>query len=129
MNYVWSQTNVRNWFLPLEVHSYVGAQVSIDHVQESLINATHQLGQGAVIAQIAPDQGALMTMLVRLIDAKNAIEVGTYTGYSSLCIARGLVKDGCLITCDLNEKWTSIARKHWEMDDIAHKIDLQLAQL
>lgn len=116
----------RNWFLPAEVHAYVGAQVSVDKVQESLIKATDDLGPGALIAQIAPDQGALMTMLVRLVGAKNAIEVGTFTGYSTLCIARGLAEGGRLITCDLNQEWTNIGRKHWEMDEVAHKIDLRL---
>lgn len=115
----------RNWFLPAEVHAYVGAQVCVDKVQESLIKATDDLGPAAIM-QIAPDQGAFMTMLARLTGAKNAIEVGTFTGYSSLCIARGLVEDGRLITCDLNEEWTSVARKHWEMDNIAHKIDLRI---
>lgn len=121
-----NRTDLRNWFLPAEVHAYVGAQVIIDKVQESLINATNELGEGALIAQIAPDQGALMTMLVRLVGAKNAIEVGTFTGYSSLCIARGLPKDGRLITCDINEEWTNVARKHWALDNSAHKIDLRL---
>lgn len=115
----------RNWFLPEKVHAYVGAQVSVDKVQQSLIKATDELGPASVM-QIAPDQGAFMTMLARLISAKNAIEVGTFTGYSSLCIARGLVEDGRLITCDLSEEWTNVARKHWEMDKISHKIDLRL---
>lgn len=121
-----NQTDVRNWFLPAKVHAYLSNQVSVDEIQTSLINETNALGDGAIIAQIAPDQGAFMTLLVKLINAKNAIEIGTFTGYSSLCIARGLGEDGRLITCDINEEWTKIARKHWEMDDNAHKIDLRI---
>lgn len=120
-----TQPDARNWFLPPEVYAYVGAQVSVNKVQQSLINATRELGPAAIM-QVAPDQGALLTMLVRLLGAKNAIEVGTFTGYSSLCIAQGLVDGGRLITCDLNEEWTSVAREHWEMEGIDHKIDLRI---
>ena len=120
-----NQTDMRNWLLPAEVYAYVGAQVKVNKVQESLINATQQLGPASIM-QIAPDQGAFMTMLAQLMGAKNAIEIGTFTGYSSLCIARGLAQDGRLITCDVSEEWTDIAHKHWEMEGLTHKIDLRI---
>ena len=61
--------------------------------------------------QVAPEQGTFLTMLTRLIGAQRAVEVGTFTGYSSLCIARGLPTDGHLLCCDVSEEWTSIARQ------------------
>jgi caffeoyl-CoA O-methyltransferase len=76
--------------------------------------------------QIAPEQGQFMSLLVKLINAKNAIEVGTFTGYSSLCIAAALPNDGKLVACDVSEKWTAIAKHYWEMAGVAHKIELHL---
>ena len=68
---------------------------------------------GVANMQIAPEQGTFLTMLTRLIGAEHAVEVGTFTGYSSLCIARGLPADGHLLCCDVSEEWTAIARKYW----------------
>ena len=76
--------------------------------------------------QVAPEQGAFMTMLARLIGARSAVEVGTFTGYSALCIARGLADGGRLLCCDINEEWTAIGRRHWEKAGVAHKIELRL---
>jgi caffeoyl-CoA O-methyltransferase len=77
--------------------------------------------------QVAPEQGAFMTILTRLVGARHAIEVGTFTGYSSLCIARGLPEDGRLLCCDVNEEWTAIARRYWEAAGVSAKIELELA--
>lgn len=77
--------------------------------------------------QIAPEQGQFMTLLVKLMGAKNAIEVGTFTGYSALVIANGLPDDGKLICCDIDKDWTSIARRYWRKAGVNHKIDLRLA--
>ena len=63
--------------------------------------------------QIGDDQGQLLTMLTRLIGARRAIEVGTFTGYSGMCIARGLPDDGKLLCCDVSVEWTSIAQDGW----------------
>src|SRR6202011_626619 len=76
--------------------------------------------------QIAPEQGAFMTMLTRLIRVRRAIEIGTFTGYSALCIARGLADDGRLLCCDVSEEWTSIGRRYWERDGLADRIELRL---
>jgi caffeoyl-CoA O-methyltransferase len=97
-----------------------------DAIQRALIEETRALGSVAVM-QIAPDQGAFMTLLARLIGARRAIEIGTFTGYSALCIARGLPDDGRLICCDLSDEWTSIGRRYWEKAGVAHKIELRLA--
>jgi caffeoyl-CoA O-methyltransferase len=77
--------------------------------------------------QISPEQGAFMTLLVQAIGARDAVEVGTFTGYSSIAIARGLPDDGHLLCCDVNEEWTAIARRSWEAAGVGHKIELRLA--
>jgi len=76
--------------------------------------------------QIGPDQGAFMTLLAKLAGARQAVEVGTFTGYSSICIARGLADGGRLTCCDVSEEWTSVARKYWELAGVANRIDLEL---
>jgi predicted O-methyltransferase YrrM len=77
--------------------------------------------------QIAPEQGAFLSILARLLRARFAVEVGTFTGYSSLCIARGLAEGGRLLCCDVSEKWTSVARRYWARAGVADRIELRLA--
>jgi predicted O-methyltransferase YrrM len=77
--------------------------------------------------QIGPDQGQFMGFLVKLIGAKRALEVGTFTGYSALTVAMALPEDGKLIACDVSEEWTSIGRRFWQRAGVAHKIDLRIA--
>jgi predicted O-methyltransferase YrrM len=77
--------------------------------------------------QIAPEQGQFMQMLVRLTGARRAVEVGVFTGYSSLAVALALPADGRMLACDISEEYTSIARRHWELAGVAHKIELVLA--
>jgi len=84
-----------------------------------------RLGRAAGM-QIAPEQGTLMTMLARAIGARSAIEVGTFTGYSSICVARGLAEGGKLICCDINEEFTSLARTYWQKAGLADRIELRL---
>jgi predicted O-methyltransferase YrrM len=76
--------------------------------------------------QIGADQGALMGMLLRLLNARRAIEIGTFTGYSALAIASALPEDGKLIACDVSEEWTSIGRRYWQAAGVANRIDLRL---
>jgi caffeoyl-CoA O-methyltransferase len=97
-----------------------------DAVQRALIEETAALGAVAGM-QIAPEQGAFLTLFTRLIGARNAIEIGTFTGYSALCIARGLPDDGTLVCCDVSEEWTAIGRKAWEAAGVAGRIDLRIA--
>jgi caffeoyl-CoA O-methyltransferase len=77
--------------------------------------------------QIAPEQGAFMTLLTKTLKVRNAVEVGTFTGYSSLCIARGLADGGKLLCCDVSEEFTAIARRYWERAGVADRIELRLA--
>lgn len=77
--------------------------------------------------QISPEQGQFMALLVRLIDARRCIEIGVFTGYSSLAVALALPDDGRIIACDVSERWTSIARRYWTEAGVAHKVDLRLA--
>lgn len=76
--------------------------------------------------QIGPEQGQFMALLARLIGARRCIEVGTFTGYSSLVVALALPEDGRIIACDVSHEWTSIARRFWREAGVAHKIDLRL---
>ncbi|MGE0096011.1 MAG: class I SAM-dependent methyltransferase [Alphaproteobacteria bacterium] len=77
--------------------------------------------------QISPEQGQFMRLLVELIGAKRTIEVGTFTGYSSLAVALSLPADGRIVACDVNREWTDIARRYWAEAGVAGKIDLRLA--
>ena len=117
----------KSFFLTKPVHDYLLAHAPpLDDVQRDLIAETEALG-GISMMQIAPEQGAFMGVLTRLIGARHAIEVGTFTGYSSLTIARALPDDGTLLCCDVNEEWTAIARKYWERAGVDGKIELRLA--
>ncbi len=77
--------------------------------------------------QIAPEQGQFMAMLARLIDARRCIEVGTFTGYSALCVAKAMPPDGRLVACDVSVEWTSIAQRYWREAGVAGMIDLRIA--
>jgi caffeoyl-CoA O-methyltransferase len=109
-----------------EVHAYAVAHgTPPDEVQRSLIAATQELG-GVARMQIAPEQGAFMTLLTQLVGARFAVEVGTFTGYSALCIARGLAPGGRLLALDISEDWTAIARRHWAEAGVDDRIELRL---
>jgi len=76
--------------------------------------------------QIAPEQGQLMGLLIELLGARRALEVGVFTGYSTLAVALALPADGRLVACDVNEEWTGIARRYWQRAGVADKIELHL---
>jgi caffeoyl-CoA O-methyltransferase len=108
------------------LHAYLVAHgAPPDAVQRSLIEETAKLGAIAMM-QIAPEQGAFMTWLARALGAERAVEVGTFTGYSTLCLARGLPEHGRLLALDLSAEWTAIGRRHWERAGVAHKIELKI---
>jgi caffeoyl-CoA O-methyltransferase len=98
-----------------------------DDVLRDLAEETHrELAQQSGM-QISHDEGELLTMLVRLTGARQAVEVGTFTGYSSICIARGLPRDGHLLCCDVSEEYTAVARRYWERAGVGDKIELRIA--
>jgi caffeoyl-CoA O-methyltransferase len=109
-----------------ELHAYIVTHgTPPDELQQRLIEETATLGRAAVM-QIAPEQGAFMTLLCRISGARFALEVGTFTGYSALAIARGLPADGRLLCCDISEEWTSVGRRYWDEDGVGDKIELRL---
>ncbi|HTN26322.1 MAG TPA: class I SAM-dependent methyltransferase [Burkholderiales bacterium] len=112
--------------MPDKVHEYLVAHaVRETAVQRALRAATRGIPGAGM--QIAPEQGALMQVLVRLIGAKRYLEIGTFTGYSALCVALAMPASGRLVCCDLSDEWTSIARKFWRKARVASKIRLRLA--
>jgi caffeoyl-CoA O-methyltransferase len=110
-----------------QLYEYLAAhRTERDPVLAELARETEARLGAISLMQIAPEQGAFMTMLAQLIGARSAVEVGTFTGYSAVCIARGLADGGRLLCCDINQEWTAIARRYWEKAGVAHKIDLRL---
>jgi caffeoyl-CoA O-methyltransferase len=117
----------KSFQLSTEVHDYlVDHSAPLDDVQRALIERTAALGAVAQM-QIAPEQGLLLELLVQLTAATNAVEVGTFTGYSALCIARALAPGGRLLCCDVSEEWTTVARDAWATAGVAERIDLRIA--
>ena len=100
--------------------------VSVD--ESDLLAQLREETQGVEwsVMQISPEQGQFMSLLVRLLNAKRAIEIGTYTGYSSICIANALPDDGELICCDDSEEWTRVARKYWKLAGLEDRISLHV---
>ena len=111
--------------LPRKLAAYVQAVgVRETAVQRRLRAVTRRLPRGSM--QIGPDQAAFMQVLVRAIGAKRCLEVGTFTGYSSLAVALALPDNGKLICCDVSEEYTAVARKHWDKAGVGGKIELRL---
>jgi caffeoyl-CoA O-methyltransferase len=120
-------TDVRSLTVTDDLQSYAVAHGSypVDAVLHDLRQETLKLG-GASGMQVGPDEGQLLTFLARMVGARSAVEVGTFTGYSSLCIARALPADGKLVCCDISDEWTRIGRRAWQRAGVADRIDLRL---
>lgn len=117
----------KSFLLTDDLHDYLlAASTPVDAVASSLIEETAAMGDVSTM-QVAAEQGLLLTLLTRLVGARRAVEVGTFTGFSSLCIARGLSPGGRLTCCDVSEEWTAVARRHWEAAGVADRIDLVIA--
>ena len=113
--------------LSAALHEYLVAHgTPPDAIQRELIEETARLGPIAIM-QVAPEQGAFLTMITRILGAQQAIEIGTFTGYSALAIARGLAPGGRLLCCDVSEEWTAIARRAWQRAGVADRIELRIA--
>ena len=114
--------------IPVDIATYAADHSTPpDDVQQHLVHATAEATGGFSVMQIGGDQGVFMEILARSTGAKHAIEIGTFTGYSSLSIARGLGPDGRLLCCDVSEEWTAIARDHWERAGVSDRIELRIA--
>lgn len=109
------------------LHEYLQAHsMQPDEVLQDLARQTAaRFGEDSGM-QIGAEQGTFMTLLARISGAKDALEVGTFTGYSSICIARGLADGGKLLCCDLSEEWTSVAREYWQRAGLTGRIELRL---
>jgi predicted O-methyltransferase YrrM len=108
-----------------EVHRYlIEHSVREPEVLARLRAATASLPLAQM--QIGPEQGQLMALLAKLVGAKRCIEIGVFTGYSSLAVALALPPDGRILACDVSEEWTSIARRFWREAGVEHKIELKL---
>lgn len=117
-----------NRTLPLDERLYeylLGVSLRESELLRELRERTAQLEEHSM--QIAPEQGQFMALLVRLMGARRCIEVGVFTGYSSLACAEALGPDGYLLACDINAEWTAIARAFWQRGGVAERIDLRLA--
>lgn len=119
---------MRSFLVTDAIRDYAAAHSSwpADAAVRDLQTRTRALG-GPSGMQIADDQGQLLTLLTRLVGARSAVEVGTFTGYSSLCIARGLADGGRLVCCDISEEWTAIGRDAWAAAGVDDRIDLRIA--
>lgn len=117
----------RSFLLDDTAVAYVAAHTEpFDPVLAGLTERTAALGPVSGM-QIGPDQAALLTMLTRFAGVTRAVEVGTFTGTSSLCIARGLADGGNLLCCDVSDGWTALAREAWAEAGVADRIDLRIA--
>jgi predicted O-methyltransferase YrrM len=115
----------RRSLLPEAVERYLGEVVTRETpLQRRLRAETARLPLAGM--QVGPDQGALLALLVRLIGARRAVEIGTFTGMSALWVAGALPPDGQLVACDTSEEWTRIARRYWAEAGVAGRIDLRL---
>ncbi|MGR7025012.1 O-methyltransferase [Geodermatophilus sp. URMC 62] len=122
----------RSFLLTPELGDYVRASSEpLDEVARALVEETAALAErGAAPAtfQIAAEQGVLMQLLTRALGVRRAVEIGTFTGFSALCIARGLPEDGSLLCLDRSEEWTAVARRYWERAGVGDRVELRLGE-
>jgi caffeoyl-CoA O-methyltransferase len=116
----------KSFLLNDELHDYITAHSTpFDDLRHRLVAETEALG-GVAQMQVAPEQSVFLTLVTRLVGARHAIEVGTFTGLSALSIAAGLAPGGRLICCDVSDEWTSIARRYWKEAGVDDRIELRL---
>ena len=113
--------------ISLHLNAYLTAHSTPpDAILRELATETAERYPNEISLQVAPEMGTLLTLLTRLSRARSGIEVGTFTGYSSICIARGLGPGGRLLCSDVSEEWTSVARKYWEKAGLSDRIELRI---
>lgn len=109
-----------------ELHRYAAQRSGGDELLQRLAEETEREAPDVIAMLSAPEQATMMTLLARAIGARRALELGTFTGYGSIAIARGLADGGVLVTCDVSEEWTRIARRYFERAGLEERIDLRL---
>lgn len=110
-----------------ELHTYVVAHGSPpDQIIRDLIEETERSLPSNAQMQVAPEQAAFLSLLAKLVGARHAVEVGTFTGLSSLAMARGMADGGKLVCFDISDEYTSVARRYWERAGVADRIDLRI---
>ena len=113
--------------ISLHLNAYLTAHSTPpDAILRELATETAERYPNEISLQVAPELGTFLTLMTRVSRARSGIEVGTFTGYSSICIARGLGAGGRLLCCDVSEEWTSVARKYWEKAGLSDRIELRL---
>ncbi|MFI0897148.1 O-methyltransferase [Streptomyces sp. NPDC020983] len=117
----------KNPQLTPELYAYVLEHNPLDPVQHELVDVTHQRFGDVAGLQTAQEQGPLLAFLVRLTGARQIVEVGTFTGFSTLSMAQALPEDGRLIACDVSEEWTDVGREAWRKAGVADRVDLRIA--
>jgi caffeoyl-CoA O-methyltransferase len=117
----------RSRFIEDSISNYASNHSSgADEVQVALQDVTRERTGRAAGMQIGDDQAVLMEIVARAMGARRALEVGTFTGYSALAVARGMGPEGRLLCCDVSEEWTAIARQYWQKAGVADRIELRL---
>ncbi len=118
----------KNSPLTPELYAYLLAHnPPLDQAQRDLVDATHQRFADDAGLQTAEEQGPLLAFLVRLIGARRIVEVGTFTGFSTLSMAQALPPDGRIIACDVSEEWTALGREAWAAAGVADRVYLRIA--
>lgn len=119
--------SAKTYQLPEDVHAYLmKTTVRETDAQRRLREETRGLPMAGM--QISPEQGQLMRLLIEMMGARLAIEVGTFTGYSALCVAMALPVGGRLVCCDVSEEWTAIGRRYWREAGVEEKIELRIGE-
>jgi len=117
--------SARSWNIDKTVREYLVAHSVRDSaIKKSLRAKTAKLEWGGM--QISPEQGQFMALVVEMLGARKCLEVGTFTGYSALCVAEAMPKGGKLIACDVSDEWTRIGKPFWKKAGVDKKIDLRL---
>jgi caffeoyl-CoA O-methyltransferase len=122
-----SGASARSWVVDDRIGDYAAAHTTPpDDVVRDLRAATLEVAGQWAMMQIGDDQARLMEVVARATGARRAVEIGTFTGYSALAVARGMGPDGHLLCCDVSEEWTAVARTHWEQAGVSDRIELRI---
>lgn len=117
--------SVRTFGMSAQLHQYLlSTGLRETDLQRRLRTETAEIPNQNM--QISPEQGQFMALLIELLGARRCLEIGTFTGYSALCVAAALPPGGTLVCCDISREWTDIARRYWQAAGLADRIDLQL---